>query len=65
LLGEMGPDRRQAVKADAIASPIRGFGRDCLPALWKRLVKQPRADVARGAPSRNKDREACGLSTVM
>lgn len=43
------PDRHQAVKAGAIAPPLRGFGLDCLMPPRFELSKQTKADLARSA----------------
>ena len=45
--GDSEPDRRQAVKADAIAPPLRGFGLDGLTPSRFELSKQTKADWER------------------
>jgi hypothetical protein len=45
--GDSEPDRRQAVKADAIAPPLRGFGLDGLTPPRFGLSEQTRADWKR------------------
>ena len=61
LLVAMKPDRRQALKAGAIAPPLRGFGLDRLPTPRWGLIKQTRTECERGRARIPKGREAAAL----
>ena len=50
------PDRRQAVKADAVAPPLRGFGLDGLTPSRFGLSKQTKADWKHGRASNPEQR---------
>ena len=59
--GDSEPDRRQAVKAGAVATPLRGFGLDGLTPSRFELSKQTKADWERSRFQSRTERQRAEL----